>query len=375
MKNELFFSFLESIRDCDAPLVDTILEAFTEQFYHGTPDYRTWNKASKGIHIGTKLAATQALESRIGVPAEGEWNGTREYGETLLAGTKRLEELEKERGYYLKTGYNAGGDIPDDNYYPINRKSRAKYSDGTEIPFDAIPKIFKVNIKGKMSNTQYNPHDDYVANRLMNRYSKSGTAKTGYYYVNDAEDVNSISAVVPSVNHLTIMESEETLTIKTEHINHAYNQDDFSTMAVQNGIVIGEASFSHYNGKIYINYIEIDDSNRRKGIATKIIKEIQKEFPTTEIEFGMMSNDGINLINSLKSSGFLYVNTEKEEKIKQLEKIYKILKETKHELDSMEITSDTISEMYNKISDYSHMAEKESIELDLYSLAGKFREL
>ena len=63
-------------------------------FYHGSTDKNLEGK--NGIHIGTKLAATQALESRIGVPSDGEWDGTREYGKTLLAGKKRLNEIEKE---------------------------------------------------------------------------------------------------------------------------------------------------------------------------------------------------------------------------------------------------------------------------------------
>ena len=37
-----------------------------------------------GLHLGTYEAATQALEARIGVPAEGEWDGKREYGKTKL---------------------------------------------------------------------------------------------------------------------------------------------------------------------------------------------------------------------------------------------------------------------------------------------------
>lgn len=172
-----------------------------ESFYHGTPDRRNMT-GKKGIHIGTKLAATQALESRIGVPADGIWDGTREYGKTLLAGRKRLEELSTERGYSLATGFNCGNDVPEENYYPEQRKSRATYSDRSEVLMDATPSIFSVNITGKMSNTAHQPHSDSTANRLMNRYSKSGNAKSGYFYKNDAEDAGSISAVVPDTSFL-----------------------------------------------------------------------------------------------------------------------------------------------------------------------------
>lgn len=55
---------------------ELILESMNDVFYHGSTDKGFHGK--KGIHVGTKLAATQALEARIGVPAEGEWDGTRE---------------------------------------------------------------------------------------------------------------------------------------------------------------------------------------------------------------------------------------------------------------------------------------------------------
>ena len=58
-------------------------------FYHSTTDESL--KGRTGIHIGTKMAAKQAIEAKIGVPVKGEWDGTRKYGETLLAGKKNIK--------------------------------------------------------------------------------------------------------------------------------------------------------------------------------------------------------------------------------------------------------------------------------------------
>jgi len=175
---------------------------FGRLFYHGSTDKNLEGK--NGIHIGTKLAATQALEARIGVPSEGEWDGTREYGKTLIAGKKRLKEIEKKRGYYVTTGYNSGSDIPEDDYYPTDRKTRAVYSDRTPIPFNSSPIIFPVEIMGRMSNTPYTPHSDDRANSMMLRNLKMGNAKSGYFYTNIGEDEGSISAVVPNSSFLQI---------------------------------------------------------------------------------------------------------------------------------------------------------------------------
>jgi hypothetical protein len=151
-----------------------------------------------GIHVGTKLAATQALEAIIGVHSKGEWDDTREYGTTKLAGRKRLVDIKKERGYFLETGFNCGRDIPEDDYYPNERNKVATYSDRTPIPMDCKPIVFPVLIVGKMTNTPNNPLSDTKANSSMKGNLKRGNAKSGYYYTNDGEDGGSISAVVPN---------------------------------------------------------------------------------------------------------------------------------------------------------------------------------
>jgi len=169
-------------------------------FYHGSTNKNFEGK--KGIHIGTKLAATQALQARIGVPAKGEWDGTREYGKTLLAGKNSLKRKDKELGYFCETGFNCGNDVPENDYYPNQRNERATYSDGTQIPYNSKPVVFPVRIIGNMTNTPRNPHNDITANSLMVRNLKLGNARSGYYYVNDGEDSGSISAVVPNKSFL-----------------------------------------------------------------------------------------------------------------------------------------------------------------------------
>ena len=167
------------------------------QFFHGSTDKTLSGK--NGIHVGSKLAATQALESRIGVLAQGEWDGTKEYGKTLLAGKKTLQRLAKERGYYVTDGFNAGRDVPEEDYLPTQRKERAQYSDGTKIPMESKPIVFPVKIIGQMNNTPtWGVKTDQMANSLMMRAIRKGNAKNGFYYINDAEDEGSISAVVPN---------------------------------------------------------------------------------------------------------------------------------------------------------------------------------
>jgi len=224
-------------------------EALSNIYYHGTPDKNIQGK--KGIHIGTKLAATQALNARIGVPAQGEWGGTKEYGKTLLAGKKTLRKLEQS-GDFCETGYNCGSDVPEEDYYPTQRKTRAKYSDGIPIPFDAKPIIMAVRIVGKMSNTPNNPTTDSRANSMILKYLKMNNAKSGYFYINDAEDEGSVSAVVPDFSFLQIVNNPIIENFKQSQLNlilkHNPMTDDIHTgIRAINDIKTAEEAFSDDN--------------------------------------------------------------------------------------------------------------------------------
>ena len=164
-------------------------------FFHGTTDKGKFGK--RGIHIGTKQAATQALQARIGVKADGEWDGTTKYGETLLAGKKTLKRLDNELGYYCTTGHNCGDDVPEEDYYPTQRKEIPTYSNGTKISFNTKPIVYPVKIIGQMMNSPHNPKGDEEVNSFnMQRHVG------GWYYINDSEDYGSISAIVPDESFL-----------------------------------------------------------------------------------------------------------------------------------------------------------------------------
>ena len=161
-------------------------------WWHGTPS-GDMRGGSTGLHIGTKKAATEALTARIGHPVEGSWDGTREYGKTLLAGKKTL----RARGIY-PTGYSAEL-APEEDFYA---DSMPRFS--TDVPMLPThkPIIFPVAIVGKMSNTPQTPHADFAANSRMKSALQRGVARRGYYYANIGEDAGNISAVLPGPEHV-----------------------------------------------------------------------------------------------------------------------------------------------------------------------------
>ena len=167
-------------------------------WYHGSP---LGEPGVGPIHVGTQLAAKQALESRIGIPADGKgWDGTREYGKTLLAGQDTLKKLGAAayNGGFPESGYNAFN-VPKEDYYATDRTSqRATMGrDNTPVPFDARPAVRAYEIAGNMSNNTFHPTTDTRANGMQRRLKNVGT-----YYKEDGEDSGSVAAVVPTKDFL-----------------------------------------------------------------------------------------------------------------------------------------------------------------------------
>jgi hypothetical protein len=161
----------------------------TDTWYHGSPSGNLRGGTS-GLHLGTYLAAKTALEARIGIPVEGKWDGTREYGKTLLCGKNTLKKRK-----ISPTGFNMN--IPIDDFYP-DQSNLPTYSGGNHMTLSNRPAIKSYKIICAMSNTNTNPYEDFKANGYMRALLKRGIAKRGFYYKNESEDYGSISAVVPS---------------------------------------------------------------------------------------------------------------------------------------------------------------------------------
>ncbi len=159
-------------------------------WYHGSASGNL-RGGKTGLHLGTFKAAKEALEATIGIPVEGEWDGTREYGKTLLCGKETL----KKRNIF-PTGFNCR--VPYKDFYPSHDGMHSFYSDQSIIPLTVKPSIKRYKIICKINNNLCNPYEDFKANGYMAASLKKGNAKNGFYYRNIGEDEGSISLVVPN---------------------------------------------------------------------------------------------------------------------------------------------------------------------------------
>jgi ribosomal protein S18 acetylase RimI-like enzyme len=310
-------------------------------FWHGTPSGDLRGGAS-GLHVGTQEAARQALHARIGFRADGkDWDGTQEYGTTLLAGKQNL--LGRPRGRYLLTGHNAddyhaGSErvpLPDEDHYPEEHHLVATFGEGREpVQPHHKPDLFPVRITGPMSNTPQTAHPDSKANGYMKAQITRGTARRGYFYRNEGEDSGSISAVVPHGGHLqrvdrtehqaahTAAEDEpQRYTISHEPMKLARDVkrlhgelDDadpvhriFKTISGdirgprgavavardRDGAVAGMISYQHpaKTSGTEVSQLRVHPDHQRSGVASALMQSVREQHPDQETRvYGTVGN-------------------------------------------------------------------------------------
>lgn len=80
--------------------------------------------------------------------------------------------------------------------------------------------------------------------------------------------------------------------ILDESVGAHNGQIDMRLQAVQDDLTVGVILYSIYQDTPYISNIEVLQDYRRQGIGTKMIRYLQEQFPETEIEWGMTTDDG-----------------------------------------------------------------------------------
>ena len=87
--------------------------------------------------------------------------------------------------------------------------------------------------------------------------------------------------------------------IKDVSTGYASGETYFTMSYEQDGKIVGTLEYGEYDGEPNVKMIEVEPEYRRKGIATKLLQELQKKYPDAEIDFGMTTDDGTKLLDSI----------------------------------------------------------------------------
>lgn len=121
-----------------------------------------------------------------------------------------------------------------------------------------------------------------------------------------------------------IVDDEELKT--TDEVTDVHGDEYYKKMTLSSGgEQVGSIDYSVVDGKPYIQMIDVPENQRRKGYATELVKRLQQEFPDQEIDFGMLTDEGAKLYESLPKR--VDVNPEYDEMQKKYDESNKKLQE------------------------------------------------
>ncbi|KVW93336.1 hypothetical protein [Thiobacillus denitrificans] len=76
-------------------------------------------------------------------------------------------------------------------------------------------------------------------------------------------------------------------------------QTDMTLTADAGGESVGRIDYSVYQGRPSVQMIDVPEGKRRKGYATEMVKQLQRQFPGVEIDFGGLTEEGAALYKAL----------------------------------------------------------------------------
>ncbi len=101
------------------------------------------------------------------------------------------------------------------------------------------------------------------------------------------------------------------ITFRDEVTGHHSGQTNLNLYAIIDGKIAGTLEYVKFNDVPSISMIKVKPAYQRMGIGKALVLNLQKEFPDTEIEWGMTTPEGTALKDSLKDE--LYVDMSKAE--------------------------------------------------------------
>lgn len=117
---------------------------------------------------------------------------------------------------------------------------------------------------------------------------------------------------------------------------------------LDDGTLVGYLDYSEWKDYVTIKMIEVSQDYRGKGIGKKLVYDLQKRYPDTEIEWGSLTSDGAKLKNSLE---YDYIPNE------EYEKYSEELSKIKREMRRIEVSG--VWDGWNELNDEKWRVEAE----------------
>jgi len=103
-----------------------------------------------------------------------------------------------------------------------------------------------------------------------------------------------------------------------DHLMDNYSgQSNMRLLAERDGKVCGGIDYVIFGDEVSVSMIEVDENERRKGVGTALLKELQRLYPDKDLNMGWFTEDGAKLWNSIPKK---IINNDEYEKLSKEKK-------------------------------------------------------
>ncbi len=155
-------------------------------------------------------------------------------------------------------------------------------------------------------------------------------------------------------------ETDEELKILDEVIDSHHGQLDMVMTAYMGETPVGTMQYSLYENIPHIAMIEVLPEHRRQGIAARLLRNLQAQYPETELEWGLLTDDGKALYDAITYS---VENEEYTRRRSDYDDITLKYEEYEQRLNDGGILSPSEADDMNDLSDIQYRLENELAEL------------
>lgn len=85
-----------------------------------------------------------------------------------------------------------------------------------------------------------------------------------------------------------------------DHLGCAYGQHDYEMRVLDGSVPVGLLSFSEFAGRPHVNWIQVEESHIHRGIARRMIQNLQARYDGVPIDFGYTTPNGTLLVEGLR---------------------------------------------------------------------------
>lgn len=163
---------------------------------------------------------------------------------------------------------------------------------------------------------------------------------------------------------MRIRQIAESARIRTDIHGYHNGQTDFTLYIEENGKVLGKLDASEFEGVPSIHMIEVYDKG--KGYGKKLVQELQSMYPSVEIIWGVTTEEGERLRNSLS---YKKIKTPYYDEIVEYERLTKELDEYQKQADAyyqIENPTDEEKQAFFKMIELMNDAADRHYELEEY---------